>query len=538
MSELDFSSQVALIDGSQRLLPISREFPLFVVGPNGSGKSGLMLALTRANQSRAVRIAAHRQNWMESNAVTFAPADKAKREENLREIDSRSNARWLIWGADQRSGMVIADLIDADNELSRKVRVAVKDGETDEAKRLATDMPPLETINALLAVSGISIVMSIGPNSTILASKNGGAPYSIAALSDGERAALLIAGMVLTAKSDSLILIDEPERHLHSSIVIPLLLQLFSKRLDCAFVISTHELNLVVSSPQSKTVLVRDSLLVGEDIAKWDLDVLEPGVDVDDQTKEAILGSRRKILFIEGEASSLDKPLYELLFPGVAIFPRSTCSDVIHAVTSIRDTATITWVQSFGIVDKDQLTDEKIHSLETKGVFPLDVYSVEALYYNPTVVRAIAERQSTVIGGDPNLLVADADAALLAAISASADRLAARMSEQAVKDHISLAMPDWKRIMAGQNVHIAVDAQAHYQAERQRLKDWLAAKAVTDIIARYPIRETQAIVGIVTALQFKSRAQYEAAVRKIVSDDQQVRSFLIAKFGGLPAAIN
>jgi ABC-type lipoprotein export system ATPase subunit len=531
------NSQVMLFDGSQKALPISPAAPLFIVGPNGTGKSGLILALGRANKSRSVRIAAHRQNWMESNAVTLSPADRANTEQNIQGIDIRADARWSIWNPSQRNGLIIAGLIDADNELSRKIRVAVREDNTDEAKRLAVDLPPLEIISDLLAASGIPIVLSIGLNSTILASKKGGPEYSVAALSDGERAALLIAGMVLTAKSGSLILIDEPERHLHSSIVTPLLLQLLSKRLDCAFVVSTHELSLAVSSPSARTVLVRDSLVVGEDIAKWDLDVLEPGVDVDDLTKQAILGSRRKMLFIEGDASSLDKPLYELLFPGVTIFPRSTCSAVEYAVTSVRDTASITWMQAYGIVDKDQLTAEKIAALEIKGVFPLRVYSVEALYYNPTIVKAVAQRQSSIIGGDPSQMVSDADAALVAAISANVDRLAARMSEQVVKDQISLGMPDWKKIMAGQNVSIAVDAQAHYQVERQQLNDWLAANEVANIIARYPIRETQALAGIVAALQFKSRAQYEAAARKVVMDESEMRAFLMAKFGGLSAAI-
>ncbi|WP_442947933.1 AAA family ATPase [Nostoc sp.] len=51
----------------------------------------------------------------------------------------------------------------------------------------------------------------------VVASKCGGTPYSIAELSDGERNALLIAANVLTVKNGTLVLIDEPERHLHRS---------------------------------------------------------------------------------------------------------------------------------------------------------------------------------------------------------------------------------------------------------------------------------------------------------------------------------
>ncbi|MER8470199.1 AAA family ATPase [Mesorhizobium sp. M1328] len=536
-AEPPFETAVPLTNGSSLQLPVSTAAPLFVVGPNGAGKSGLMLSLYRKNFARAVRVAAHRQTWMETNSVPFSPQSKIQTETNTKNQDAQPEARWREYDPASRSGLIIADLIDADNNLSRNIRAAVKSGKSAEAAQLADELPPLETINELLVGSGIPIAMTIEPNSTIVARKREGPPYSIAALSDGERAALLIAGVVLTAKKGSLILVDEPERHLHASIVTPLLLQLFAKRPDCTFVVSTHELSLPVSCRTARTVLVRDSKTVNDDVGNWDLDVLEPGIGIDDPTKEAIIGSRRKMLFIEGSADSLDKPLYEILFPGVSIFPRATCSDVEHAVTSVRDTSAIAWIQAYGIVDQDQLTSDKKIALEAKGVFALAVYSVEALYYNPTIVELIAKRQCTVIEGDPSQMIVKAWTDLLAAIASNADRLAARMTEQAVKDQISLEMPDWKKIQAGQNVSIAVDSQAHYQAEKARLQGWIISKDVDKIIARYPIRETAALTVIVSALQFKSRSQYEAAVRKLVIDDVVIRSMLAEHFGGLPAAM-
>lgn len=518
-------------------LPVSPGAPLFIVGPNGAGKSGLMLSLYRANYSKAVRIAAHRQTWMESNFVPFSPQDKVNTENTIKGQDNQPTARWKEWNSSVRSGLVIANLIDADNTLSRTVREKIIVGNTAEAEKLAASPAPLDVISNLFAGSGIPIKLTIAENSAVVASKNGGPTYSIASLSDGERAALLIAGTVLTAEKGSLILIDEPERHLHTSIVTPLLLQLFSKRPDCTFVISTHELSLPVSCPSARTVLVRDSMAINDDVNRWDLDVLEPRVEIDDATKEAIIGSRRKMLFIEGTQSSLDKPLYEILFPGVSIFPRSSCREVEHAVASIRDTSAVAWVQAYGIVDQDQLTPEKKTILETRGVFPLSVYSIEALYYNPAIVEAVAKRQCAVVDGDAQQMIAQAWVNLLAAISPQVDRLAARMTEQAVKDLISLEMPDWKKIQAGQNVAIAVDARALYQSERERLMAWLDAKDVSKIIARYPIRETMALEGIVSALQFKSKSQYESAVRKLVVDDNTMKTMLIGFFGNLPAAI-
>jgi ABC-type Mn2+/Zn2+ transport system ATPase subunit len=532
-----FNTSVRLIDGSDLILPVSSAAPLFVVGPNGAGKSGLISSLYRLNATYSVRISAHRQTWMESNAVPFSPQDKISNEQSIRGQDTQPHARWKEWNPNVRSGLVIADIIEADNKLSRELADAYRSGNLAEAAKLAAKPQPLAEITELFAGSGISIKLAIGENSTITASKNDGTPYSIARLSDGERAALLIAGTILTAKKGALILVDEPERHLHASIVTPLLLQLFGKRPDCSFVVSTHELSLPVGVPLAKTVLVRDSKTTGGDVDAWDLDLLQPGVEIDDATKQAIIGSRRKMLFIEGTSASLDKPLYELLFPGISIFPRESCRDVEHAVISVRDAAAVTWVQAFGIVDQDQISPTQRTALIANGIYPLSVYSVESLYYGPTIIAGVARRQSTIVGGDPADMIQAANTNLLAAIASEVDRLAARMTEQAVKDKIGLQMPDWKAVQRGQNVNITVDADAMYQAEKAQLNSWIAAEDVEKIVGRYPIRESQALDGVVTALQFKNRSQYEAAVRKLVSDDQSIRTTLIGYFGDLASAL-
>lgn len=533
-----YATTVQSIANQPIVLPVSKDTPLFVVGPNGAGKSGLMSALYRANAATAVRISAHRQNTMASNSIPFSPSEKIQNENMAKGQDSQPSARWLEWNANMRAGLILADLIEGSNNLSRKIHAKHLEGDPSGAAKLATTLPPLEKINLLLAGAGIPIKLIIKDDGSVVASKRGGAQYSIAALSDGERAALLVAGAVLTAKPGSLIIIDEPERHLHISIVTPLLLQLFSEKSDCSFVVSTHELGLPINCHQARTVLVRDSQPVGDDIQRWDLDVLEPGIEVDDSTKEALIGARRKMLFVEGTSASLDQPLYEILFPGVSVFPRESCGDVEHAVISLRDAQSLAWVQAFGIVDQDQLDAAKKAELRAKGVFALQVYSVEGLYYDPTIVRQIAERQCTVVEGDPQAMTDAAVANALHAVSEHAERMAARMTEQSVKDQISLGRPDWKKIKAGASVNITVDAQTMYQTELANLQALIAANNITAIMARYPIRETPALGAIVTALNLKSLKLYEAAVRKLLAEDAATRARLLGLFGDLPAAIN
>ena len=91
-----------------------------------------------------------------------------------------------------------------------------------------------------------------------------GQSFPLPRMSDGERSAAIIAATVLTADPGTTFLIDEPERHLHRAIITPFLAALFAKRLDCAFVISTHELALPLTAPEADVLVVRSCAWAGE----------------------------------------------------------------------------------------------------------------------------------------------------------------------------------------------------------------------------------------------------------------------------------
>ena len=78
----------------------------------------------------------------------------------------------------------------------------------------------------------------------------------MAQMSDGERSATIIAANVITAESESVLLIDEPERHLHRSVIEPFLSALFTFRKDCIFVIATHEIALPVANSDTQVLML------------------------------------------------------------------------------------------------------------------------------------------------------------------------------------------------------------------------------------------------------------------------------------------
>jgi hypothetical protein len=92
-----------------------------------------------------------------------------------------------------------------------------------------------------------------------------------------------------------------------------------------------------------------------------------------------ILGARRKLLFVEGEEHSLDKPIYSLLFPSASVLAKQTCRDVEHAVAGIRDAAELHWLKAFGIVDNDNRDAAEMVKLKDRGVYSVPAVSIESI---------------------------------------------------------------------------------------------------------------------------------------------------------------
>lgn len=510
---------------------------IFVLGANGTGKSSLMHRFYSSHNGTARRISAHRQTWFSSNAVTLSPEQKRNTESNILSTDTGAQSRWKDDYAAQRANIAIYDLIDAENVRARAITGAVDCGDIDLAKALSKKDAPIKIINELLRLSNIPIEISVRQNEQVLASKSGSEPYSVAELSDGERNALLIAANVLTVPTATLLLIDEPERHLHRSIISPLLTLLFAKRPDCAFVVSTHDVMLPLDNPGARTMLVRGCIYNESSVTAWDADLIPSESSIDETLKKDILGSRRTLIFIEGDDRSLDKPLYSLVFPNVSVIAKTSCRDVDHAVSGIRSATDLHWLHAFGIVDNDRRTPEDIARLRTKGVYAVSVYSVESLYYHPEIQRRVSARHASVTGEDSAARLQAAKEAALAAIGPHVQRLSERAIEKTLRDELDKHWPKQSEISAGNPIQITIDVAATVNTEVNELNQAIADGDLQKIISRYPVRETPLLTEVVRKLGFQSRDQYENAVRKLLIDDVATLHFVRSQFGTLSTDI-
>jgi ABC-type branched-subunit amino acid transport system ATPase component len=530
-----FNLSIPHTGGTPVSLDVALGESVFVLGANGTGKSGLMQRLYATHQDNARRISAHRQTWFGSNAITLSPEDRRVTENNILSMDTEPQARWRDELSGHRASIVIYDLINAQNIRNRSIAGAVDGGDMDLAEERSKKDAPIKIINELLRLSNIPIEISVRGNEQVVASKNGGTPYSVAELSDGERNALLIAADVLTVKKGTLILIDEPERHLHRSIISPLLTKLFARRPDCAFIVSTHEVMLPLDNPNARTLLLRGCNYSGSSATAWDADLVLPETEIDDELRKDILGARRKLLFVEGTEQSLDKSLYSLVFPDVSVIAKSSCRDVEHATSSIRDAANVHWIDAFGIVDNDRRTQADLDRLKEKGVYAISSFSVESIYYHPEIQRRVAERYAAVTGEKASQLLVDVKSAVLAAIDPHVQRLSERTAQNVIREKFFQNLPGKEEMASAKPIEVSIDVANEVEEERSRLQDALDNGRLEEVIAKYPIRETPALTKIAKNMGFQSREQYEGAVLKLLVDDKEALEFVKSLFGPLVA---
>ena len=263
---------------------------------------------------------------------------------------------------------------------------------------------------------------------------------------------------------------------------------------------------------------------------------LPTGVGVSDDIKTAILGARRKIVFVEGTATSLDRALYQLLFPSVSVVPQNSCRDVGNAVRGVRSSAALAWVTAFGVIDNDGRPASELATLEAEGVYPLAVNTVESVYYHPTIVRLVAERRVRFMGGEVDAMLADAQAQTIAAVRPRAKYLATRRAHHKVRSMIFDQLPDDSSIERGEPVAISIDTAAELSVFEAELDSFIATNDWTSIIKRFGVKNTGATNGIARALTL-SVADYEEAVRRTIVENSVARLAALTFFGNLPAAL-
>ncbi|EPH3179685.1 ATP-dependent nuclease [Citrobacter braakii] len=527
--------EIPKADGSSFELKLAPGEVVFLLGPNGSGKSSIIDFLYKKYPNRFEKIIAHRQNWIQSNRANVSNHESHQTSGYIKSWDSQEESRYKDDYSGRRTEILLNKIISAENHAARtfvnNFSLASREGRGN----LTLAETPVEKINRCLNEAFINITIRIDDSDSLLVSRNGSDEYSLAQLSDGERNAIFIAIAIFTAPDGAFFLIDEPERHLHPSISHSLIKSLLNERPDCSYVISTHDLSLPSAVPHSRVLLLRDCVYENMRPVRWYIDAIDSLAEIDERLREDILGSRKKIIFVEGNtSSSLDQKLYSIIFPGYSIIPKASCDYVERSVDGLRESENLHHVIPYGIIDNDNKPERQIFNLEMKGVYSLNVHSIESIYYHPELILNVMNnyKDSQNIS-DPDALYAQLCDESLSMLSEHKERLCCRAIEKAIRSKLFSHLPTLRSIEEGNDVNININVGDFLREENDFFENCLRQKNLISLVEKYPIRETAYIAKVHKLLGYSTRQLYEHNLLRLVTSNSEVKNIVKRLIGNI-----
>lgn len=213
--------------------------------------------------------------------------------------------------------------------------------------------------------------------------------YRAAEMSDGERAIFYLLGQCFIARPRSILVIDEPEAHVHRAISNKLWDAIEAERPDCSFIYFTHDLDFASRRAARAKYFIRSFENIGEKNT-WDIEEVPSDPGLPENVISEIVGSRQPILFVEGNGSSLDITTYRGVYSEFTVIPIGNCESVIHSVESFRRNTILHFIGVQGLIDADSRSQEEIALLEKLHIHVLPVVEIENIFLIPTVFTALA----------------------------------------------------------------------------------------------------------------------------------------------------
>jgi predicted ATPase len=248
-------------------------------------------------------------------------------------------------------------------------------------------------------------MMPIDINSTTIQYKDDeGIVRNFDRLSSGEREVVVLTFDILTQNpSDCIILIDEPEVHLHPELTFRLVKVLKSIGKRNQFFLFTHSPDIIGNALDTGVHFVRpkSKIKIGNQVIKVDNNNLEGFKNIPN-IRETIgmVSVGKKLLFVEGKNTSIDRDVFATLAKAaktdVAIIPSDSCSN-INNMSLISETLDkgVFGIDLFMVRDRDGLTEEQIQNFVTKSKGKLNFlpyYHIENFFLDPTAIHVIAKK--------------------------------------------------------------------------------------------------------------------------------------------------
>lgn len=369
----------ARIDGEEPShLHISRQVTL--VGANGSGKTRFMHDLINRYSDKSMLLSAVQAFYPEREESQLPGSiDAQYRTAVASGMSMRTDAKSEL---DKVISLLLND--EFKTLLSAKTRRLLGEGEDE---HIQTRLDKLIRLWQKI-FPGNQVLHETG--NLMFANSCGDNVISPTRLSSGEKAVLYYIAGVLYARPRSMIFIDSPTLFLHPSLINTIWNAVEGLRPDCTFFYNTNDVEFVNSRTENICVWIRR---YAANPPAWDYEILSGG-NYDEQLFIDLIGTRKPVMFIEGDAThSIDAKLYPLVFPEYTVRPLGSCDKVIESTRTFNDLKPLHHLTSMGIVDRDRRTVAEVEYLRRKNILVPEVAEIENLFLIEGVVRTMARRR-------------------------------------------------------------------------------------------------------------------------------------------------
>lgn len=365
---------------------------LVILGANGSGKTRLSVWIEQ-NSSRYVHRIAAQKSLMMPQEVNTKSREIASEEywygmsDPDKEWLKDTGKRGSRWRSNPNTSLLndfeplLVLLHTEEYEEAVKFKDGYKDGVEKPYTKLDRIQEVWEKVITHRKIEKGAGVVYIYPKDSL------DKKYNAKEMSDGERLVFYIIGAAVCAPEGSIIIIDEPENHLHYSIIDTLWNEIERNRPDCKFIYLTHNVDFAISRSNRETIWIKSY----EGNEKWAYELLNDEDDIPKEIYYELLGSRRNILFIEGDKESLDYKIYSQLFRDYTVKPLASCSKVIQATQAFNQLSNLHHLKAIGIIDRDRRLEQEIIGYRQKNIFTPELAEIENFFMAEEVIKCIAK---------------------------------------------------------------------------------------------------------------------------------------------------
>lgn len=500
-------------------LPLATGEITVVTGPNGVGKSALLGEIARSCGDGDIV-----ETFFGGRSVIFDSENVDQIEQNLQSTSQairQNTTRYRQPNRDQQFKSIMRRVINAQTQATEDAFSAAENGASLADAKLAHPRP-LDTINGIFATAllPIEIVLRDG----VLKAKRGVSEYGIDRLSDGERAALLIAGAVVVRPPNSFIIIDEPERHLNPAISGALLSAVVRARPDVGYIFATHDLQLIQWLRPNQVIHVRDSVVIEPHSEKrrFDIAILAGENDLPEELRYAILGTRQKLLLVEGTATSEDQALYRHLYPDWNVIARGGWETVSTGVRALARNSDYHWLTAVGIIDGDGRDESERASLAQNQIHCLPVPAIENLFLHLVVLEKMADAAHELQGGDTGIQrLAKLNEVIATLLEESRSDIITRRLVWEANRLLSGRKLSVKSVENGQSSFDAIDLQPLRNRIETEFDTAMSVSNPTSALTQLPVKNTRIPKPVAKILGFENFDALKCAVLKQIESGSE-----------------